>query len=392
MTKKNKAYFLGRLKTQRDEVEQIITKKSFSQEYKKWRRDTEVLLEYTFGIGTRHVTEFNEIDYSPSFWSTSTPDSYFEEVFRTGLETAKTTLQSMIDEIEEYWNDDERDNQLESKESLRVLAQPAMTQYTSRENIDVLIVSALKDELQYLVNSTNISFSDMEIEEGFGLRYWRGSLKTDDISQEISLVAVTGDKMGLVEMSIIMGKALTIWKPQSAYLIGICGGRKSKGVELGDIIIPNHVFHYSFGAIEKGELHSEIKSEAIKEQTLLKLEKLMSDDNLFSLYQGYTNSIGKPRSLPKIHTAPLGSADLVLKDTTKLEGEASRIERKVIAVDMEAYAFARTARAFGCNEIVVIKCVSDFADEQKDDSVREYAMYIPTAILEDFLKYSFMAP
>ena len=388
MAKKNKVYFLDRLKAQRDEIEQVIKKKSFSQEFKKWKRDTEVLLEYVFGTGTRHVTEFNEISYFPSIWSGSTPDSYFEEVFREGLSTAKTTLQSMIDEVEEYWDNEEQDDFPESKDSLEELAQPAMTQYTSRENVDVLIVSALKDELKYLVGSTDASFSEMEIEEGFGFRYWRGSIKTGNSSDEISLIAVTGDKMGLVEMSIIISKALTIWKPQSAFLIGICGGRKSKGVELGDIVIPNHVFHYSFGAVEDGELKSEIKSEIIKERSLLKLEKLMNHNNLFALWRDCPSGIPKPRGIPKIHTDPLGSADLVLKDVKRLEGEAARIERKVKAVDMEAYAFARTARAFGCDEIMVIKCVSDFADEKKDDAIREYATYLPAAILTDFLKYS----
>lgn len=387
MTKKDKTYFLDKLKAQRDEIEQIVKKKSFSQEFKKWQRDTQVLLEYAFGTGTRHVTEFNEINYFPVIWGSGTPDSYYEEIFRDGLATARTTLQSMIDEVEEYWDEDEQADHPDSKDYLKELAQPTMTQYASRENIDVLVVSALNDELNYLVESTDISFSEMEIEEGFGFRYWRGNIKLDR-SDEISLIAVTGGKMGLVEMSIIMSKALTIWKPQFAFLIGICGGRKSKGVELGDIVIPDHVFHYSFGAIENDEFKSEIKSEIIKERSLLKLEKRMDQNNRFALWRDCPTGMSKPPGIPNIHTAPLGSADLVLKDVKRLEGEAARIERKVKAVDMEAYAFARTARAFGCDEIMIIKCISDFADEKKDDSIREYAMYLPAAILTDFLKYS----
>lgn len=84
----------------------VKCKQSFSPEYKKWRRDTEIAIERIFGKDGRHLSDFTKIRYNLGMYSASTPDSDFQEAYCKGLGNAGEILKSMIDEINEYWTDE----------------------------------------------------------------------------------------------------------------------------------------------------------------------------------------------------------------------------------------------------------------------------------------------
>ena len=69
---------------------------SRTSSFVKWRRDTEVAIANTFGSESRHVQDFTQIRFS------RIPQSYVRS-----LESAASVLESMIDEIKEYWVDDQ---------------------------------------------------------------------------------------------------------------------------------------------------------------------------------------------------------------------------------------------------------------------------------------------
>lgn len=74
-------------------------------QFKKWIRDTQVALEHIFGRESRHITDFNHIRYSLNSFSSSTPEHKFQQRYVEGLENAKHVLVSMIEEIQEYWEE-----------------------------------------------------------------------------------------------------------------------------------------------------------------------------------------------------------------------------------------------------------------------------------------------
>ena len=90
-------------------AETLISKPSGSQDFKKWHRDTEIAIEKIFGDETRHLEDFNNINYSLSFFTSDTPDYEFELAYQEGVKTASTVLDSFIDEIREYWNDEQHE-------------------------------------------------------------------------------------------------------------------------------------------------------------------------------------------------------------------------------------------------------------------------------------------
>lgn len=106
MKKTNKSKALERLRRALEEIPNLKRLKSGSPEFEKWHRNTEVATANTFGEKSRHVNDFTSIPYSLMVISSTTPDSAFQRAYVDGLESASSVLQSMIEEIEEYWEDE----------------------------------------------------------------------------------------------------------------------------------------------------------------------------------------------------------------------------------------------------------------------------------------------
>lgn len=77
-----------------------------SSKFMKWERNTEVAIARTFGEKSRHVGDFNGISFYPiSFSIYGTPESEYQQVYVEGLKSASSILESMIEEIQEYWEE-----------------------------------------------------------------------------------------------------------------------------------------------------------------------------------------------------------------------------------------------------------------------------------------------
>ncbi|MDH5694980.1 MAG: nucleotide-binding protein [Gammaproteobacteria bacterium] len=101
-------------------IEQIVNLQNIergSAQFNKWIRDVQVALEHIFGKDSRHIKDFNDIDYSLMAFTFDTPDYKFQEKYVRGLEDAKHVLVSMIEEIDEYWDDHSAENILRNEKS-----------------------------------------------------------------------------------------------------------------------------------------------------------------------------------------------------------------------------------------------------------------------------------
>jgi hypothetical protein len=101
--KKEKAIEL--LQVQVDLIKTVKQQESFSQQFKKWKRDTEVIIEKIFGTETRHLKDYKDINYNLVAFSSSTPEYKWQDAFLKGMDTAETILISMKDELIKF--DDE---------------------------------------------------------------------------------------------------------------------------------------------------------------------------------------------------------------------------------------------------------------------------------------------
>ena len=114
MKRPPKSKALQRLTKARSEISELKELPRFSPEFKKWKRNCEVAIKNTFVGEEGYVDKFRKISYVLSAYRTSTPDYVFQNRYVVGLQTADSMLDSMIEEVEEYW-EEENDVQAKSR-------------------------------------------------------------------------------------------------------------------------------------------------------------------------------------------------------------------------------------------------------------------------------------
>ena len=107
MAQPSKAKTIERLRRVLNKVPELKKLSSDSPEFKNWHRNVRVTITNAFGQESSHIAEFNSVNYSPLIFMDETQDSEFQEAYVRGLERAASVLESMIDEIEEYWGEDD---------------------------------------------------------------------------------------------------------------------------------------------------------------------------------------------------------------------------------------------------------------------------------------------
>ena len=96
-----------------------------SEDFIKWRRLTRIAVSNTFGEDSRHVWEFDQIYFAPiSIILDGSSSSEFARVYRRGLSEVKAILESMVEEIEDYWPDDNQPRTAGIPETEKMAEQP----------------------------------------------------------------------------------------------------------------------------------------------------------------------------------------------------------------------------------------------------------------------------
>jgi len=159
------------LQKQIDSIPSIQQKVRFSQDFKKWKRDTEIIIEKIFGNNTRHLKDFDNIRYSLMAFSSGTPDYKFQESFVRGMESSKSILKSMIDEIIEFSDSDDENGTIEVSplttiericNRFHLVANQLRARYNNRETLEVEDEYDVQDLFHALLK---LEFDDIRAEE-----------------------------------------------------------------------------------------------------------------------------------------------------------------------------------------------------------------------------------
>ncbi len=81
-------------------------------EFYKWHRDTEITIENIFGKNARHIKDFTDIRYKPRHIEPTEQEE--DDAYEEGLELAQSILQSMVDEIRQYWSSEGKEAEISS--------------------------------------------------------------------------------------------------------------------------------------------------------------------------------------------------------------------------------------------------------------------------------------
>ena len=253
---------------------------------------------------------------------------------------------------------------------------------------DIAIITAVEIEYE-AARSLFDGWEPIEIENDPGIyQYTKATIN----GEEIGIVLTMLPEMGMTAASCLTTKIIQSFSPSQVYMIGICGGIKGE-VELKDIIVASKSWDYGSGKIkpkntEKSYYELEPSPNPISLNASMESEIRAFKDDIISEITSEWRTLhpDKPIS-PVLHLSPMPSGAAVICDK-KVFSEIIRPQnRKCVALDMETYGVYFAIKNTSKNQIdfLSVKCVSDFADIEKNDDYHEVCCYISSKFLYKFL-------
>ncbi|KAH8719560.1 nucleoside phosphorylase domain-containing protein [Phaeosphaeriaceae sp. PMI808] len=188
-------------------------------------------------------------------------------------------------------------------------------------------------------------------------------------------------------------------KIEAVFIAGICGAmpvdrnNNNVTIALGDVIISKGIIQYDEGKREKNQWVPKHKPQRPEGRGCLdRLEQMRLDrDALKRLAHSYSDLAleddkfkyleSKKGLRSEVHFGYVASGDTVVKTEAYRNEIEGRLSERPIGFEMES---SGVLPAFG-DKVIVIKGVSDFADERKNDEWHSYAALMSIAYMKAFL-------
>jgi len=227
---------------------------------------------------------------------------------------------------------------------------------------DVVILTPLTDEFDAVRAAMRGGQSDT-----WGSRtIHRGEIA----GQQVVVVPILG--MGNSLASLAAREAIAVWSPSRLMLVGIAGGvpEGSNDMRLGDVLIPTEVVGYELAKVRPGRTDRRWDVFKSNYDLLLVAQQVKPAEWVHAISVPRPDGTGG-RVIPRTHVGPVFSGDKVLAENAAIK-DLRRHWPKAVGVEMEAVGVALVAYTRG-PAFLMIRAVSDFADEDKNDDWRRYA-------------------
>lgn len=251
-------------------------------------------------------------------------------------------------------------------------------------HFDFLIFCALDMEAQAFCK-LNYTKDDLKIYNGFEYR----EIRIDNFKGCI----ITIPRMGLVNASITITRAIEVLKPRLVTMSGICAGLTGKA-SIYDVIIPTTCYQHDAGKwAEEGhlaELYPVQIDESLRQAINVKVQK---GDFLRKVMKPIKDKIEKEmipddqsRVSPNIKMGVTSSGSSVIADH-KMHEIIQATHRKLLAFEMENYALFESSRLSTNRPITfAVKCVVDNGNSIKNDRFQDIGSQIAASTVYHLIK------
>jgi nucleoside phosphorylase len=266
--------------------------------------------------------------------------------------------------------------------------------------VDVAVIVATDAELiavkKYLLADLEAGWSRLAVvDDG---EWDHGFLPIEGAGARVSVVVRKARTMGMTAAATITSQAVHSFRPRLVAMPGICAGRFGE-TEIGDIVVPDYLFDWGMGRWEDdgSRMIFQRRPRQVKFENAVQdvLEALVLDRDLSSkILKSYTDLGHKvpEKSRCSVVNAPAASGAGIV-DSKHLWTEVIS-DKKVLAVDMEAYAVgfatAQLATTRYRPDWVTCKAVCDFGFEKTKEH-QEFAAFSSVSFLREFLSKYFLS-
>lgn len=252
------------------------------------------------------------------------------------------------------------------------------------QSIDVCVVCALPEEARAFLDMVRQQSHD-GIEEHISHRYryhYRVATLKNTRDEPLNVHISLLPRYGPEEMTLHLSRVLEECQPRIALMTGICAG-DAHYVHLGDLVVAERTFTYDSGKFTLDEhgrtVHLHDTMTYHLDANILQFLKLFDD------WQPLLDTLNMPEAHPIVcHIQAMASGSAVRADRPF---EDIRIPvRGTVAIDMEGAAFGMVMSRYPSIPWLIVKGVSDYADQQKDDTYHEYAAYASALYALSFIR------
>ncbi len=232
---------------------------------------------------------------------------------------------------------------------------------------DFVIITALPEELEALLAKLP-SYQQLPPADEDVHVYYQADLLG---AYRLVLMSLLG--MGRVQAANATNDAMRRWDPRYVLLVGIAGGIAEAGVQRGDVLISDQIADYELQKLTDGGNQIRWVVHPVAPRLLEAARHLRV--NWRRLIRKRRPQPGRPQCF----IGPVATGDKVVAIKEVLELLRSDWP-KLIGIEMEAGGVASAAfQSAQQPGFLMIRGVSDLADENKDDSWRQYACHAAAA-------------
>lgn len=264
-----------------------------------------------------------------------------------------------------------------------------MNQNLKLREVDFIIITALEEEFDAVRKKIKDCQKLQQFKEDTGV-YFRGKIPISGTSKSYDAVLLCLLGMGNNNATSAAANALRTWTAKYVVLVGIAGGIKSEGVDLGDIIIADHIASYTEKIIEKEEEYRWMPCGNINPR-LLGESRHLKGEAITRLVTTERPGKGEVRR----HIGPVVSGNKVIAEERALN-IYRRTWPKLKGVEMEAGGVALAAiHSAKPSGFFMVRAVSDHADYKKSSRTvkkwRKYACDVAATYTIELIK-QFLPP
>lgn len=264
---------------------------------------------------------------------------------------------------------------------------------------DVAVLSVIPPEFKALQKALNIDLRKrIRID---GAIYFEGNVYSQLLQQNIRIILGCADDASQANASAMATRMIAEFDPALIVLIGIAAGMRHK-VRIGDVVVPREVVDLTAGVLKDDGRHPRPQS---KPWPFAVKQMMHGFDIQEALFHERCREIFGPPIIPppdkeaeyathvtftpRVADSPIGSSDNLLKSVGAF-AEMLKTHEGIRAAEMEAGGFIKACESHrNPRHWLVVRGISDFGDELKDDQFHRLAAAAAAAWLLRFLEDGF---
>lgn len=212
---------------------------------------------------------------------------------------------------------------------------------------------------------------------------------TNSESQVLNIVAVSCEQMGMSATAVTTTKLIHHFRPRYIFMAGVAGAVEGS-LNFGDIIVGDPCWDYGDGKYIdlNGESIFEVSPYQLRAPvSLLSLVNRLKFEKSFLTNLTLTYTRSRFENPIAVYTEPLVSGSAVIASFQQ-KNKIQSLHRKIFAVDMEAFGFYYAAQHSlePRPEALVVKSISDMADNTKNDFAKDFAAYTSVNFIFKLIK------